>query len=53
MSQIEQVNVELEKEIKEAAQQNMKSCAALTAVFKRVINAKKRKIRSLASKITE
>lgn len=53
MIQIEQVNLELEKEIKESVQQNMKSCVALTTVFKQVVNAKKRKIRSLASRLTE
>lgn len=53
MAEIQIVNEELQKEIKESTEQNIKSIAAYTKVFKDVVNAKKKKIRSLAADITE
>jgi hypothetical protein len=47
---IEQVNVELEKELTIQSQTHMRDSAALTSVFKRIVNSKKSKIRALAEK---
>ncbi len=53
MNQIKEVNADLEKELRDSTNQHLKSTATFTTIFKRIVNAKKRKIRILSSKITE